>query len=63
MYLDQQAGQEHCVKIRNKSLARVGQFRYLRKQLTNQNSIHKEMKSGLVSFGRNFYLPAFYPKR
>jgi hypothetical protein len=45
MSRDQHAGQNHNIKIGNKSFERVEEFRYLR---TNQNSIHKEIKRKLM---------------
>jgi hypothetical protein len=49
MYQDQHAGQKHYIKISNNYLESVEQFRYLRTNLTNQNSIHEEIKSRLKS--------------
>jgi len=48
------AGQNHYIKTDNKSLERVGHFRYLETTLTNQKSIQKEIKSRLKS-GNAFY--------
>jgi len=45
----QNAGQNHNIKIDNKSSERVEQFRYLETTITNQNSIHDEIKSRLQS--------------
>ena len=44
---DQNAGQNHNIKVYNKCLKRVEQFRCLVTTLMNQNSIHKEIKSRL----------------
>jgi hypothetical protein len=38
---DQNAGQNHNIKICNKSFARVEQFKCLGTTLTSQNSIHE----------------------
>jgi hypothetical protein len=46
---DQNAGQNHNIKIDNKSFERVEQFRYLGTTLTNRNSIQEEIKSRLKS--------------
>jgi len=43
------AGRRHDIKIDNSSFERVGQFRYLRTTLINQNCIQEEIKSGLQS--------------
>ena len=37
------------IRIDNKSLERVGQFRYVGTDLMNQNSIHEKIKSSLKS--------------
>jgi ribosomal protein S2 len=52
---DQHAGQNHSIKVGNKSFERVGQFRYLGTTLTNQNSIHEEIKSRLKSGNACFH--------
>jgi len=49
MSRDQNAGQNHNIKISDKSSERVEQFRYLGTTLTNQNFIHEEIKSRLES--------------
>jgi hypothetical protein len=41
MSQDQKAGQSHSVKTDNSSFERVEEFRYLRKTLTDQNSIQE----------------------
>jgi hypothetical protein len=46
---DQNAGQNHNIKIGNKSFGRMEQFKYFGTTLTNQNSIHEEIKSRLNS--------------
>jgi len=43
------AGQNHSIKIDNKSFEGVEQFKYLEITLTNQNSIEEEIKSRLKS--------------
>jgi hypothetical protein len=45
MSRDQNEGQNNDVNIGNKSFERVEQFRYLGTTVTNQNSIHEEIKS------------------
>jgi hypothetical protein len=49
MSRDQNAGQNHSIKIDNKSFERVEQFTYLVTTLTNRNSIQEEIKSRLKS--------------
>src|SRR5215470_13967781 len=49
MSRNQNAGQNHNIKIDNKPIERVEEFRYLGATLTNQNSIHEEIKSRLKS--------------
>jgi sorting nexin-29 len=44
---DQNAGQNHNIKIDNKSSERVEQIKYLGTTLTNRNSIREEIKSRL----------------
>ena len=39
--------QNHSLKIDNSSIERVEQFKYLGTKLTDQNSIHEEIKSRL----------------
>jgi len=46
---DQNAGKSHSIKIDNSSFERVGQFEYLRTNLTNQNSTQEEIKSRVKS--------------
>jgi hypothetical protein len=49
MSRNQNAGQNHNIKLDNKYFDRVEQFKYLRTTLTNQNSIQEEIKSRLKS--------------
>jgi hypothetical protein len=49
MSRDQNAGRSHSTKSDNSSLERVEEFRYLGTKLTNQNSVHEEIKSRLKS--------------
>ena len=46
---DQNAEQNHNIKLDNSSFERVQQFRYLGTTFTNQNSIHEEIQSRLKS--------------
>jgi hypothetical protein len=46
---DQNAGRSHNIKNDNSSFERMEHFRYLRKNLTNQNSIQEGSKCGLKS--------------
>ena len=46
---NQNAGRSHIMKNDNSSFERVEQFKYLRTTLTNQNSIHEEIKSSSKS--------------
>jgi len=49
MFRDQNAGRNHSIKTDRSSFAMMGQFRYLGKTLTDQNSIKEEFKSRLKS--------------
>jgi hypothetical protein len=49
MSRDQNAGQNGYIQIGNESFKTVEQFKYLGKTLTNQRSIHEEIKSRLKS--------------
>jgi hypothetical protein len=45
----QNAGQCHSIKTDNSSFERVEEFKYLAATLTNQNSIHEEIRKILKS--------------
>jgi len=68
MSRDQNAGGSHNIKIGNNSFERVEEFKYLGRNLTNQNSILEEirsrLKSGMLAIFRCriFYLPICYPE-
>ena len=47
MSWNQNAGQNHNIKIDNKSFEKVEQFQYLGTTLMNKNSIQEEIKSRL----------------
>jgi len=49
MSRDQNAGQNHSVRIDNSTCRRVEEFKYLGTTVTNQNSIPEEIKSRLKS--------------
>jgi hypothetical protein len=48
MSRDQNAGQNYNIKTRRESFEIFEQFEYLGTTLTNQNSIHEEIKPGNV---------------
>ena len=68
MYLDQNAGRSHNIKIGTRSLDVVEEFKYLGTTLINQNSIQEEIKSRLsqgmlaIIRCRIFCLPVCYPR-
>jgi hypothetical protein len=45
--LHQNAGQNHAIRIANRSFENVANFKYFETTLINQNFIHKEIKSKL----------------
>jgi hypothetical protein len=47
MSRNQNAGQNHDIKIDSKSFGRVEEFKHLGTTITNRNSIHEEIKSRL----------------
>jgi hypothetical protein len=51
---DSNAGRGHSVKIDNRSIERVEEFKYLGTTLTDQNSIQEEIKRRL-KLGNAFY--------
>jgi hypothetical protein len=54
MSRDQNAGQNHNIKIDNTSFERVEEFKYFGTTLTNRNSIHDEIQRRL-KLGNAFY--------
>ena len=68
MSRDQNAGQNHSVRIDNSTFKRVEEFNYLGTTLTNQNSILEEIKSRLKSGNacyhsvQNLLFSGCYPK-
>ena len=55
MSRDQNAGRNHSVRIDNGTFEGVEEFKYLGKNLTNQNSIPEEIKSRLRSGNACYY--------
>jgi len=68
MSRDQNAGRSHSMKIGNRSIERVEEFKYLGTTLTNKNSIQEEIKNSLKVGNACYYsvqnllLPVCYPK-
>jgi hypothetical protein len=50
----QKVGQNHTIKITNRSFKNEARFKYLRTTLTDQNCMHKEFKSR-VNLGKTSY--------
>jgi hypothetical protein len=48
MSRDRNAGQNNCVKIDNRSIERVVNFKYLGTTITDQNYIQQQIKSKLM---------------
>jgi hypothetical protein len=55
MSQDQTAGQNHNIQVDNKPFESVEQIIYLGTSLTNQNSIHEDIKSRLKSRNACYY--------
>jgi hypothetical protein len=49
MSRSQKTGQKYSIKIANRSFEDVAKFRYLGTTLTDQNHMHEEIKSRLIS--------------
>ena len=49
MSRDHNAGRIHSVRMINNTLERVEEFKYLGRNVTNQNAIQEEIKSRLMS--------------
>jgi hypothetical protein len=56
LFRHQNAGQNHNIKIGDKSFKNVAQFKYLRTTVTNQYLIQEEIKSRLNSSNACYYL-------
>jgi hypothetical protein len=56
MSRDQNAGRNHNIRIDNSSFERVEEFKYLGRNLTNQNFIQEEAKSRLKLGNACYYL-------
>jgi hypothetical protein len=55
MSRDRNAGRSHSVKIDNRSIERVEEFKYLGETLKDQNSIQEEIKSRLKLGNAHYY--------
>jgi len=53
---DQNAGQNHNIKVYNKSFERTEQLKYLVTTLMNQNSIQEEIKSRMKAENASYCL-------
>jgi hydrogenase maturation factor HypE len=51
----QNAGQNHDIKIANRGLDNVAEFKYLGRTVTNQILIQEESKRGLISCSACYY--------
>jgi hypothetical protein len=51
----QTAGQNHYIKVANNFFKNVSKFRYVETTVTNQNCIHKEIKSTLCSGNASYH--------
>jgi hypothetical protein len=49
MSRSQKTGQKHSIKVANRSFEEVAKFKYLGTTLTDQNYMHEEIKSRLIS--------------
>jgi hypothetical protein len=56
MSCSQKIGEEHSIKIANRSFEDVAKFRYLGTTLTDQNCTHKQIKSRLSSRNACYHL-------
>jgi len=52
---DQNSGQNHNIKVDNKTFELVGPFKYLATTLTNQNSFQEEIKIKLKSGNTRYH--------
>jgi hypothetical protein len=51
----QNAGQNHDIKIANSSVKNMAKFKYLGTTVTNQNLIHEELKSIVISDNASYH--------
>ena len=61
---EQNAGQNHNIKIVNRHFENVAEFKYLRTTVTNENLMHEEVKSILYLANAycHSYLNPLHPK-